>query len=194
MTPFHVLSISGLDAGVSFQRPQQTLPDHVTMESPAIDVMTDLSRVTAETISAYRSVDEAEQRMIASGIRMLFVTNQFNEVIGIVTANDLSGERIMRLIANSQSTRKDLIVREIMTPQHRIEVLEMVDVSTARVGDVVNTFKRMGRQHALVVDRNSSGEQTIRGVLSTTQISRQLGEPIGHVDPTDKLTRITRAG
>ena len=193
MTPFHILPSSGLGAGVTFQRPRQTLPDQVTMESPAIDIMTDLSRVTAETVSAYRAVDEAEQRMIASGIRMLFVTNQLNQVIGIVTANDLSGERIMRLITDSHSARKDLIVRDIMTPQHKIEVLEMGDLAAARVGDVINTLKRMGRQHALVVDRNAEGEQTIRGVLSASQISRQLGKPVDTIDLADNLMKLARA-
>lgn len=193
MTPFRILPSSGLDAGVSFQRPRQTLPDRVTMGSPAIDIMTDLSRVTAETVSAYLSIDEAEQRMIASGIRMLFVTNQSNEVIGIVTANDLRGERIMRLVTDSHGTRKDLIVRDLMTPQHKLEVLEMSDLAASRVGDIVGTLKRMGRQHALVVDRDPLGKQTIRGVLSTTQIGRQLGKPIETFDLAENLFQFATA-
>ena len=193
MTPFRILPSSGLDAGVSCQRPRQSLPERVTMGSPAIDIMTDLSRVTAETVSAYLSIDEAEQHMIASGIRMLFVTNRANEVIGIVTANDLSGERIMRLVTDSHGTRKDLIVRDLMTPQHKVEVLEMSDIAAARVGDIVGTLKRMGRQHALVVDRDPVGEQTIRGVLSTTQIGRQLGKPIETFDLAENLFQFATA-
>lgn len=193
MTPFRILPSSGLDAGVSCQRPRQSLPERVTMGSPAIDIMTDLSRVTAETVSAYLSIDEAEQHMIASGIRMLFVTNRANEVIGIVTANDLSGERIMRLVTDSHGARKDLIVRDLMTPQHKVEVLEMSDIAAARVGDIVGTLKRMGRQHALVVDRDPVGEQTIRGVLSTTQIGRQLGKPIETFDLAENLFQFATA-
>ena len=126
--------------------------------------MTDLAQVTAETVTANVSVDDAEQKMIASGIRLLFVTNQLNEVIGIVTSKDVSGERIMRLINASNTPRKDLIVRDIMTSQHKIEVLELSDVSTSRVGDIVATLKRMGRQHALVIERDADGQQTIGGI------------------------------
>ena len=133
--------------------------------------------------------------MIAGGIRLLFLTNQLNEVIGIVTAKDLSDERILSLIKESaKTTRKDLIVRDIMTPQHKIEILEMGDVATSRVGDIVATLKRMGRQHALVVDRDPAGKQTIRGLLSTTQIGRQLGEAIDTAEVAGSFANLTRTG
>lgn len=194
MSQFRVLTAGALDTGTCFQRPRQTLPDHVSLESPAIDVMTDLSRVTAESVSANVSVDDSEEKMIAAGVRLLFVTNQLNHVIGIVTSRDLSGERILSHINDSQTARKDLIVRDIMTPQHKIEVLEMGDVATARVGDIVATLKRMGRQHALVVDRNASGQQYIRGLLSTSQIGLQLGESIDTAEIAGNFADLTRTG
>jgi CBS-domain-containing membrane protein len=194
MTQYRILTASTLDAGVGFQRPHHNLPERVSLDSPAIDVMTDLSQVTAETVSANVSVDHAEERMIASGIRLLFVTNQLNQVIGIVTSKDLSGERIRRHISDSQSARKDLIVRDIMTPQHKIEILEMGDVATARVGDIVSTLKRMGRQHALVVDRSATGGQTIRGLLSTSQIGRQLDQTIDTTDVAGNFASLAGTG
>lgn len=167
-----------LDAGAGYQRPRQALPEHVTLDSPAMDVMTDLSRVMAFTIAPTINLEEAERRMIASGIRLLLVTNAGEEIEGIVTAKDLSGERLLSLLNNSGQTRAELTVHDIMTQRQHIEVLEMGDLACARVGDVVETLKRMGRQHALVVDRDKDGAQTVRGILSTTQIGRQLGMDI----------------
>jgi CBS domain-containing protein len=194
MSSYRILNAGALDVGTGLQRPRQNLPARVSLDSPAIDVMTDLSRVAAEAIPANVSVDYAEARMIASGVRLLFVTNQNNEVLGIITSRDLSGERIVRFITDSHSTRKDLIVRDIMTPQLRVEVLEMNDVATARVGDIVATLKRMGRQHALVVDRDAGGRQSIRGVLSTSQIGRQLGESIDTADFAGNFADLARTG
>ena len=194
MSQFQILEAGTLDAGVTFKRPRQTLPEHVSLSSPAIDVMTDLSQVTAESVSANVAIDDAEQIMIASGIRLLFVTNQISEIIGIVTSKDLSGERLMRLINDSRTPRKDLIVRDIMTPQIKIEVLDIGDVATSRVGDIVATLKRMGRQHALVVERDGDGRQMIRGVLSTSQIGRQLGEDIDTRDVAGNLANLATTG
>jgi CBS-domain-containing membrane protein len=194
MSQYHALQAGTLDAGVTFKRPRQTLPDKVTLNSPAIDVMTDLAQVTAESVSANLSVDDAEQKMIASGIRLLFVTNQLNQIIGIVTSKDVSGERLMRLVNDSRTPRKDLIVRDIMTSQHKIEVLELGDVATSRVGDIVFTLKRMGRQHALVIEHDEDGRQVIRGVLSTSQIGRQLGEDIDTRDVAGNLANLATTG
>ena len=194
MSQFQILEAGTLDAGVTYKRPRQTLPEHVTLSSPAIDVMTDLSQVTAESVSANVAIDDAEQIMISSGIRLLFVTNQLNEIIGILTSKDLSGERLMRLINDSRTPRKDLIVRDIMTSQIKIEVLEIGDVATSRVGDIVATLKRMGRQHALVVERDGDGKQVIRGVLSTSQIGRQLGEDIDTRDVAGNIANLATTG
>lgn len=193
MSQFRILTAHALDSAVGYQRPRQDLPDHVTLDSPAIDVMTDLSKVSAETVSANIPVDDAEEKMIASGVRLLFVTNQLNQVIGIVTSKDLGGERILRFINDSGSARSDLIVRDIMTPQHKVEVLEMGDVATARVGDIVATLKRMGRQHALVVDRNAEGRQNIRGLLSASQVGRQLGQSIDTTDIAGSFADLARS-
>ncbi len=194
MSQFRALDAATLDTGTRFQRPRQSLPGHVSLESPAIDIMTDLTLVAAESVSPNVGVDDAEEQMIASGVRLLFVTSPLNQVIGIVTAKDFSGERILSLINETNTARKDLIVRDIMTPQHRIEVLEMGDVATARVGDIIATLKRMGRQHALVVDRDREGHQTIRGLLSTTQIGRQLGVDIDTTDVAGSFAELARSG
>jgi CBS domain containing-hemolysin-like protein len=194
MSQYRILKSGTLDTGVGYQQPHQHLPSKVTLDSPASAIMTDLTQVTAESVTANLTIDEAEQQMIASGVRLLFVTNPLNQVVGIITSKDLSGERILRIVNDTNTPRKDLSVRDIMTPQHKIEVLEMTDVMSASVGDVVSTLKRMGRQHALVVDRNNAGQQTVRGVLSTTQISRQLGQTIETTDVAGNFANLARVG
>jgi len=59
----------------------------------------------------------------------------------------------------------------------RLEVLHLDDVMTARVGDVVATLRRSGRQHALVVDTAEGTAPVICGMFSLTQIGRRLGIP-----------------
>jgi len=68
-------------------------------------------------------------------------------------------------------------VRDIMTAEDRLEVLHLDDVMAARVGDVVATLRRSGRQHALVVDTVEGKAPVICGMFSLTQIGRRLGIP-----------------
>ncbi len=183
MTPtYRAIGSATLGTEVPFQRPVHTLPESVTLNDSALDVMTDLSKVSGVTISPCANLDEAHERMVATHVRLLFVVNQFTHVIGIVTSKDLSGEKMISYLNEVGGKREDVIVRDLMTPQHLIEVMNFEDVSKARVGDLVETLKRMGRQHALVVETDEDDLQSIRGVLSATQIGKQLGITIDTSD------------
>lgn len=172
---YNKLSDHKLEAGVTYHRPPQRLPAQVGANSPAVDVMTDLTKVAAITIGPCATINEAEQRMIASNVRLLLVTDQNNQVIGLITTTDISGEKPMQYLQEVGGKREDIFVRDIMTPQEKLEVLYMVDVTNARVGDIVETLKGVGRQHALVVDLDEEKRQMVRGIFSTRQIGNQLG-------------------
>jgi Mg2+/Co2+ transporter CorC len=115
--------------------------------------------------------------MIARGVRALLVTNEADDVIGILTARDLMGSRVDQLINTGKSVG-DIRVHEIMTTQEQIETLSLNDVLHAHVGDIVETLKHSGRQHALVVESDPlTDKPCIRGIFSASQIARQLGIP-----------------
>lgn len=164
-----------LPAGSTFHQPTQTLPQRVNLDSPAVDCLTDLKQVSAATIESSATIDEANQAMIEWGVRLLLVLDRSREVIGIITANDILGEKPMQFMLESGVKRSEVLVRDIMTPKQRLEVLNMEDVQYAKVGHVVATLKKSGRQHAIVVD---TAAQKIRGIFSATQIARQLGVTI----------------
>lgn len=86
-----------LVADAGYAQPTQPVPERVTIDSPAVDVMTDLIRVTAVIILAGDSVDEAHRRMIQRGVRLLLVVDQDRRVHGVITANDVLGEKPVRL-------------------------------------------------------------------------------------------------
>ena len=176
------LPYSNLNGGTTYQRPPQRLPDRVNADNPATDVMTDFSKVSAITMGPCATLEAAEQRMIASGVRLLLVTDQSNSILGIITATDLQGDRPVKYLQEVGGKREDIYLRDIMTPSDKLEVLYMVDVENAKVGDIVETMKRVGRQHALVVDLDEEKKQVVRGIFSTKQISKQLGITI---DPTE---------
>jgi CBS domain-containing protein len=164
-----------LDTEIGYAQPTQVVPERVSLDSPALDVMTDLTRVTAVIILQGDSVDEAHSRMIQRGVRLLLVVDADRRVHGIVTANDILGEKPVTVAAQRGVLRSELQVRDIMTPRSALEVLDLRDLQAASVGHVVATLKAAGRQHSLVVDHDAKGRQRIRGVLSATQIARQLG-------------------
>lgn len=175
---YPALSSVMLQAGIGYAQPTQTLPEKVTLDDSALQVLTDFQRVTAVIILSGDAVDEAHARMIQRGVRLLLVVDQDRKVLGVITANDILGEKPMQMIVQRGITRGDLLVRDVMTPQEQLDVLNFADVRAAKVGHVVATLQKAGRQHAIVVEFDDKGRQKVRGVFSATQIARQLGVAI----------------
>jgi CBS domain-containing protein len=169
---YHPLPLRQLGAGAGFRRPTQRQAARVTAASSAAEVMTDLARVSPATIRPNAPLAGANQLMITRGVRLLLVVDEAHEsVLGVITATDILGERPM-LAATGRGLRRDeLTVADVMTPVEQVEVISLADVELSRVGHVVETLRRAGRQHALVVDR----EAMVRGIFSLSQIARQLG-------------------
>jgi CBS domain-containing protein len=168
---FDPLPIRELGAGAGFRRPTQAEAARVTPDSPALHVMTDLARVSPATIRPQAPLAGANQFMITRGVRLLLVVDERDVILGLITATDLLGERPMQVAAERGLRRDELSVADVMTPAAQIEVVALADVEASRVGHVLETLRRLGRQHALVVDR----QNTVCGIFSISQIARQLG-------------------
>ena len=172
---YNPLASTPLQVGADFVRPQQYLPAKVAFDDPATWVMTDLHKVSVVSVREQTPVDKANARMIRYGVRMLVVLDEHEQVAGLLTANDVLGEKPMRFMQEMGVSHGDIRVWDIMTPQREIGVLDIQDVRAAKVGNIVASLKRADRQHALVVEMDGNGKQAVCGLFSLTQIARQLG-------------------
>lgn len=153
--------------------------------------MTDFSRVAAVTVDPGTSIDEANRKMIGYRIRLLLVVDYPDIVLGIITASDILGEKPMQVVQERGVRHNEIAVRDIMTPHAMLEVIQMRDVLSASVGNILATLQRAQRQHALVVEPNEGDAcQAVRGLFSTSQIARQLGVPVHIGDIARTFTEI----
>ena len=76
-----------------FRRPSQP---KVALESPALTVMTDLTRVSPATIGPDASIEGANRFMMMRGVRLLLVVGEREDVLGVISATDILGERSMK--------------------------------------------------------------------------------------------------
>jgi CBS domain-containing protein len=182
---YHAVPIRELGEGAGFRRPTQPQPARATLDSPALEVMTDLTRASPATIRPQAPVEGANQYMISRGVRLLLVADEHEVVQGVLSAADILGEKALRVATDRGLKRAELLVADIMTPAAKVEVLALADVQGARVGHVLETLRRAGRQHALVVDyEERPGKRLheppvrramVRGIFSLSQVARQLG-------------------
>ncbi len=171
---YHPLAAHRLQPGARYHQPAVD-SERVRINSPALAVMTDLRRIPAATIDPEAPLDAANRSMIERGVRLLLVSDDRRQVLGLITSNDILGEKPVQFALERGVTRQEIRVRDIMIPCERLEVLHYADLTHAEVGHIVATLQRAGRQHALVADMGVDGKtQTVRGIFSASQIARQL--------------------
>jgi len=166
-----------LEKTVGLLRPVCILPERVGLDNPALDVMTDFRRLSAFIATPGDTIKQAEERMLRRKVRLLFVMDGTDRVAGLITSTDIHGEKPMQVVQSRGIRRDEVLVADIMTPVDRIEAVDFDDLSHARVGHVLETLKARGRQHALVIEQTEGG-QMVRGLLSLSQLCKQLGVAI----------------
>lgn len=163
-------------------------------DSPAIEAMTDFSRLNVVKIAPTASLTEANAVMISRGVRLLMVAGADDQVEGLITARDIQGERPMQLALARGGRRDDLTVTDLMCPVANIDTLYLNEVINARVIDILNALKHLGRQHILVEDVDHlTGLPRVRGIFSATQIGRLLGVPVLGFDLPQTFAEIEAA-
>ena len=166
----------------------------VTLDSPALTVMTDLVEVRAATTQPQVSLPNAELKMIHQGVRMLFVVSEMPNVEGIVTVADIQGDRPLRLVQQRQLRHSEITVADVMTPLSQLDAIDYAALSRATVGQVVATLLKFGHPHLLVVENAAAQAPTrVRGVISKTQVERQLGTPLPSMEIASTFAEIRQA-
>jgi CBS domain-containing protein len=106
-------------------------PLPVRADSPALEVMTDLSKIPAATVSPDEMLPEANQSMLLRGVRLLLVASNDGRVRGVITTNDLLGEKPVLVAQNRGIKRNELRVSDVMTAVDHMEVMRLSDVAKA---------------------------------------------------------------
>lgn len=173
----------------------------VTLDSPALSVMTDLTKVKAATTSPATTLRQAEQLMIYQGVRMLFVVNEMPSLEGLITSTDLHGDRAMRIIHKRNARYDEVSVADVMVGLSSLDAIEHEQMQMATVRNVVATLKKHGRNHLLIVEGGSAEPlprvrlvtpppARVRGVISRAQVERQLGTPIEMIEVAQSFADI----
>jgi len=148
----------------------------VNENDPACLTLTDFQVTAPVTIESAASIDFALRKMIDVGVRLLLVTDTSNCIVGGITSYDIQGEKPVQYAAKSGSDHNDILVGMIMTPLVQMPAFDFEFIQRALVRHLIAALRELGQQHVLVIEYEIDGRaQVIRGLFSTSQISKMLG-------------------
>jgi CBS domain-containing protein len=162
-----------LSSGIVVTHPDE-LPELVHVNDPAAAVFTDFNREQPATIRPDVCIDDALKQMKHSGNCVLLVVDEDQCLLGEISADDIMGDKPVRLTESTGMNHNQIAVKMIMTPVDKVRVVEIEHLRDARVGHIIATLHALESRHVLVVEKGSS----VRGVFSAAQIGRQLGRNI----------------
>ena len=89
----------------------------------------------------------------------------------------------------------ELTVADVMTELSMLDAIPFDVMRSATVGNVIATLQRFGRDHLLVIEPTGVDRagQRVRGVISRSQIERQLGHPVEVTPIATTFAEIERA-
>ena len=100
----------------------------------------------------------------------------------------------MRIVHERHLHYDELCVADVMTEFGALDAIDYAVVQSAVVGNAVATLQRLGRNHLLVVEApTAQTPRRVRGVISRSQVERQLGRPIDITPIANSFSEIERA-
>ena len=153
-------------------------PWQVNLQDPAVSVMTDFRLRPMFKLEPDDTIDSALEKMKVAGLRIAFVMDKGSDnLLGIITAYDIMGEKPMRYLQNvgldyHGITHKDIKVKDIMEPTETWVVAEMRDVESMSVESVLVAMQKSGRTHLPVLESKDGTTARLRGLFSSAKILR----------------------
>ena len=166
-------------------QPALTLPlaePHVWLSDPATDVFTDLRIAPGVVVPATDSLEDTRRLMQLAGVRMAFVIDASERIIGLVTLLDLQGEHAAQVARARGVPQRDLPVLDVMTPVSQWSAIDVGRLAWAKVGHVVETFRATGQRYLIVTEQvaghGGAPQTVIRGLFSANRVERATGTAI----------------
>lgn len=166
---FKSLPLTSLSVAPSLPKVQRS----ARPEDPALALLTDLHHSACVVANHRDGLDATLQLMMRAGVRMVFVSGVDGALVGMVTAEDIQGERPVLRAAVHHVAHHELTLADVMLPVSQWDTVELSAVRTARLGDVAATLHENGLRY-LLVTQTKQGVTTLRGLFSAARLERAL--------------------
>lgn len=181
MTTYHALPTIALDNQIDYFR-AANLPEIIHFDDPALCVMIDFTKEKTLTINQDASIVDAATEMRVCDVHMLIVTDKENNVVGLISSEDILGSKPLQFIQKNKVLRKNIKVRSLMLPNSKIIAINKQDLIVAKVGHVITTLHQAKQHYAFVIETKTNHHCTVVGIFSLSLISRQLDRNVTDYD------------
>lgn len=144
------------------------------LNTPALELVNDFKHSAPAIIDADTSAADTLEMMQHEHSRLKLVVDNTGKLVGLIALEQLSGQAIMRRVANGD-LRHEILVSDLMYPREQLKALAYQQLQTCTIANVIATLQHSGESYCLIVERHS---HQIRGVISAEDIAERLHIPL----------------
>jgi len=170
---FKPLPLSSMTHAPELPKVQRLAQPH----DAALSLLTDLHHSACVVAHQQDDLDQTMHLMMRAGVRMVFVSGVHGELIGMVTAEDIQGERPVLRASSQLVPHSELTVADVMVPVTQWDTVDLASVRTARLGDIAETMHEHGLRY-LLVTQHKQGKTMLRGMFSARRLEMAMNTTI----------------
>lgn len=144
--------------------------NEVSLQSKAVDIMTDFQSNRPLVIDQNTRAVEAEYLMKKAHVKLKLVLNENDFFVGTVSLNDLNNQEIVKKVAHGDM-RADLRVSDFMKYKKDLTSIDLQSLHSATLRSLVQLLSKSQEQHILVTDQDGA---KVSGLISASDIARAL--------------------
>jgi hypothetical protein len=148
-----------------------------SLQDPALSQMTDLTHGPCVVADHLDGLEATWHVMLRAQVHMAFVAGVDGGIIGMVSRDDLKGEKPVQRALAAGVHHQELALEQLMTPVSAWQVLDASRLAHARVGDVVTTLREHSLRYLLVAEKHE-GVPQLCGLFSARRLEMALGTAI----------------
>jgi hypothetical protein len=146
-------------------------------QDPALSLLTDLHHSACVVASHRDGLEQTVHLMLRAGVRMVFVSGPDGQLVGMVTAEDIQGERPVVRASSHMVRHGELTLSDVMIPVSHWDTVDLSHVRTARLGDIAATMHEHGLRYLLVTQAKND-RMMLRGLFSAQRLEAALNTTI----------------
>lgn len=153
------------------------VPETMRLSDPANLAMINLEYIIAGTVKTSDSILNNLLIDKVSKEHLLFVTNEKNHILGIITAEEIHGEKPYLVMQQKNIKRAEITVNMVMIPYQEVYCIEVENIKKAKISHLVISLLDSKKLYALVVEKDEN-RHIVKGFFWASLIANALGSNI----------------
>lgn len=157
------------------------------LEDPARTIVHAFNQTSPQLIDAKASIAEALIVLERTHSKTCFVVDANDQMLGIISKARLLSSYVLKYVAKTGIPRQELTVQELMIPKSQLKCMDVNELDSASIKDVLSLLESEGHEHLLIVAQRT---KQVVGYADLLDMAKLLERPLSQTKRAKSFSEI----